>query len=242
MAMQETLERMVEIYGEDRRPLFELIAGSESEGYEWYLQAKIIDVADSEERLDNDRALKYAYNFCKAGASVTFLKERGNEKTPDLLVEIENLRFFMEVKKFRMKGETSSHPVSKVVDAVTSKRTQLPPSELGFVALDNFDISIESRMTHENIFEALTELDRASSENPAGWQLPGGVIFAACTLGGVVSSLEAVVFPHFIWLNQQSQPLIPAALASWIAGALPGGEVLHPGPEAIANDMVTSGR
>lgn len=203
------------------------------EGGEWYIREKIVKAPHAERRRDNGRVLKYAYNFCRNGGNVTFVREvrdRSGVKTPDLKVAIEQraFTFYAEVKNFPFQGNSAStYPESKVVDAVRQKRRQLPDSEVGFVAIDNFDLHLEldgRAMTHAHIDEALCELERLATENPNGWQEPSGVIIAASTSGGAFSG--PVSIPHLVWMNRYAAPAAPAWLTQWIANSLPDGQII----------------
>jgi len=202
---------------------------------QWYLQEKIVKVKDNQTRRDHERVLKYAYNFCLADANVAFLPEGTGSgvKMPDLRVDVEQASFYMEVKHFRMTLDDGNNPVLKIVATVTGKRSQLPPSELGLIAMDNFDLGLENHdelgLSHEHIVQAICELKRMAAENPAGWEMPSGVVFAACTSGGSVSLVQGLpappMFPHFVWANEQSVPSIPAGTVEWLARALPDGTI-----------------
>ncbi len=194
------------------RPSIERIAGMEN-GL-WYLKEKINGAPDHKSVLDHTRPLKYAGLFDRADAQITFIREIPNQRTPDLIIEVGRYRFYLEVRKFELQITSSSYPVSKIVSAVTGKRGQLPDNEVGFVAIDNFDIELESvheAMPYDHIEAALSELERLATENPAGWKKPSGVIIAASTSGGIGFSI-----PHFVWVNKQSEPPVSEELAGWI--------------------------
>jgi hypothetical protein len=229
MMTQDTvllIEKAVQRLGQERKPILDRVV--ECDGGDWYLREKIVKPANDDTVRDNERALKYAYNFCRNGATVTFVHE-GSGKTPDLEVKLEQQRFLVEVKKFRSQSKRASgDPVSKIVTAVTRKRVQLPDSEVGFVAVDNFDLGLESGnaedLTHDHIVDALCELERLAAENPAGWRKPSGAIVAASTTGGVLSGPPvSIPFPHFVWMNGHGDPAAPQVLAAWLRSSLPHG-------------------
>ncbi len=200
----------------DYRPVIEQLVNLE--GGEWYIREKIVEVQDHDERRDHERVLKYAYNFFRSGATVTFVRESSDakNKTPDLKVDLDGIPFYVEVKKFRLRVEQTGNPVLKIVAAIGEKRAQLPPSEVGFVAVDNFDLGIESDseqgMTHEHIEAALCELERLAAVDQDGWRRPSGVIIASSTSGGIGLSI-----PHFIWTNIHSNPSAPEGLSNWLS-------------------------
>ena len=86
------------LLGKDRRLALDYLAESRCINLEWYLKKKIIEAADEEEMLDNTRPLKYALNFCRGNAQVTLLREQESTKTPDLMVEMDELgiTFFLD--------------------------------------------------------------------------------------------------------------------------------------------------
>jgi hypothetical protein len=196
------------------RPALDYLATREAVNLAWYLEEKIIKARD-EEVGDHVRVLKYADILCRKGAKVTFLRETWGVKTPDLKVELEPSKFFLEVKRFRPVPNTAN-PASKIVAAVTAKRLQLPSNEVGFVAIDNFDLHLESEdqcgLTDRHIHEALWELERSAGENPNGWQKPSGVIIAASTSGGLGTQI-----PHFVWMNKKSKPPASEEAARWLS-------------------------
>jgi hypothetical protein len=202
-------ERILEAAAQFEHPDFR-----ELKGGEWYIDEKIVHAPDDDQRRDNDRVLKYAYIFSLNGAEVEFVREHKNHQTPDLKVTVNSTTFYVEVKKFGLVGSRSNHPVSKIVSAVTGKKRQLPDHEMGFVAIDNFDIKLEldgEAMTHDAIEQAIAELERLAAANRSGWRKPSGVIIAASSTGGI-----GVSIPHFIWLNNEAKPAVPNHLADWI--------------------------
>ena len=114
--MRVVLDAAIDVLGHNRGPLLDYLAERGAVNLEWYLQRKIIDV-NALECSDNERVLKYAYNFCLSAAEVTFLRESSapGVKTPDLKVEMEPYLFYVEVKKFRGPGSGTGDPASKIV-------------------------------------------------------------------------------------------------------------------------------
>lgn len=212
--LSAVLEAAKQRLGQNIGPALDYLATREAVNLAWYLEEKIVKARDEEVR-DHVRVLKYANIFCRKGANVTFLQETSGVKTPDLKVELEPPGFFLEVKKFRLVPHTAN-PVSKIVAAVTAKRLQLPSNEVGFVAIDNFDLGLEwddqGGLTHHHIDEALCELERSAGENPNGWQKPSGAIIAASTSGGL-----GVQIPHFVWINKKSKPPVSEEVARWLS-------------------------
>ena len=224
------IEKAAERLGQDRKPILDRIVDC-NDG-DWYLREKIIKAPDDGTLLDNTRPLKYAYNFLLNDAKVTFVRE-GSDPSPDLMVSAIGLTFYVEVRKFRMGiGSGASDPVSKIVDAIDEKRSQLPDAAIGFVAIDNFDIRIEPGFGHGHIDEALSEIERRATSNPAGWRKPSGVIVAtASTIGsGPVISGP----PHLVWTNPAAEPFAPPLLVKWVVAALPNGEFVGTTPPASA--------
>jgi len=234
--MNEERARLVEMAAErihpDYSPVLERLV--EFDGGDWYLREKIIKAPDSDSLTANNRVLKYANYLAEGGARVTFVRE-GWARTPDLRALVNGTAFFLEVRRFRTTdGSAAKHPVEKIVSAVTTKRRQLPPSEIGFVAIDNFDLGLESRaergFTHDHIVDGLCELERCAKSNPEGWRSPSGVIVAAHTSGGALSGpADNFGIPHFVWINAQSAVPVPDALAGWIRSSLPGGAIFDAG-------------
>ena len=222
----EIIEKAMQVLPENRRAVLDQLAKRGVVNLNWYLRTKII-APPEEERLDHMRVLRYAYNFCLAGAGVTLVRESSVEsrKTPDLEIEIPASRFFVEVRKFREGSATD--PVSKIVEAATTKRVQLPDGGVGLVAIDNFDMRLEvgdgGILTHAHILDALCELERLATQHPEGWEKPGGVVFAANTTGGVVSPTTTspiLEIPHFVWINRQSSPPVPREVENFVLAAL----------------------
>ena len=196
------------------------------EGGEWYIREKIVKAPDAERRRDNGRVLKYAYNFFLNGAEIKFVRERKHQQTPDLAVVVKGTMFYVEVRKFRIDVATH-HEVAKISGEIKDKATQLPADSIGFVAIDNFSLNLESvgrDMTYEHIFAALEECERAGAENPEGWRRPSGVVIHAHTSGGAFSG--PVSIPHFVWTNRYADPAAPAWLTQWIANSLPDGQII----------------
>jgi hypothetical protein len=195
---------------------------------EWYLRDKLLRPMGDDEVRNNQRVLKYAYNFKRSGAKVTFVKEL-SVPTADLQVALRGWTFYLEVRKFNflLEGGTSN-PAEKLIDAIKKKRHQLPNSEIGLVAIDNFDLHVESipdeGFSHEHIFHGLEEVHRLARENPGGWRKPNGVIVAAHTSGGA-SSVWPPRIPHFIWVNPSAEPKAPPELLHLIRSSLPDGEI-----------------
>ncbi len=241
MDVRDVLDAAKKRLGQNIEPVLDYLAKCGAVNLEWYLERKIVEVGDSESEQDNRRVLKYAYNFCRSGAKVTFVRESSDPgvKTPDLKVEMGESQFYVEVKKFRAVGVDKSRvgsapdPISKIVGAVTWKRAQLPPWEVGFVAIDNFDHGLEwddeGGFTHDHLVKALCELQRSAAQNPSGWKKPGGVIISANTTGGVVTVSDSapvqVEIPHFVWINEHSRPPVPERLAQWVSSSLPNGNI-----------------
>lgn len=177
---------------------------------------------------DHRRVLKYAQAFGLKGAKVTLLTE-GAVPTPDLQVETDPGTFYLEVKKFRMAGSNAlASPGTKIVSAIRDKVRQLPTDEIGLVALDNFDLRLESAepagLTHAVIEEALAQIDNEAPDDPRLVSLRG-IIVAAHTSGGVLTGPVSsdMFLSHFVWTNRHAQPVVPDSLRDWITDALPGG-------------------
>jgi hypothetical protein len=223
---QEILEAALVRLGDDRRALLALLRDRGAIDLDWYLREKIVRPRDDGEVSDHARALKYAFTFVQHGATVAFLRE-ANSRQPDLRVQVEDLSFYVEIRKFRSQLNSSTNPVSKVVDAVVAKKTQLPKGQLGFIAIDSFDhFGIESEgfgFTHDHIFDALSEIERIANESPQDWYFLGGLLFAASTNGG--TSTPSI--PHFIWINRISEPSVPARLVEWLSESLPDGQLVE---------------
>ena len=218
----------------DYTPVLERLV--ECDGGDWYLREKIIKAPDTDSLTANGRVLKYANCFVEGGARVTFVRE-GPAKTPDLWALVNGTAFFLEVRRFRMNEQVPTrHPALKIVDAVVAKRSQLPDSDVGFVAIDNFDLFLESGdergFTHEHIVDGLTELERRSRSNPEEWRQPSGVILKAMSSGGASSVMPRI--PHFVWVNSASARPSSASLVRWITSALPDGEIFDATVEAEA--------
>ena len=132
------------------------------------------------------------------------------------------------MKHFRGPDADTGDPVSKIVSAVTKKKTQLPSSEFGFLAIDNFDLGVESDPeggpTHDYIIEAFCELERLAADNPGGWEAPSGVVIMTSSAEG--DAARRMEFPHLIWINHHSSPMVSLDLVAWIASALPQGEIV----------------
>ena len=164
-------EAAIDLLGPQRGLVIGHLADCGAVNLDWYLQGKIIE-AEPLERSDHARVLKYALNFCLNAAVVTFIQESSEpgNRTPDLKIATERYSFYVEVKQFRGPGAGTGDPASKIVYAVTEGRTQLPSSDLGFVAIDNFNLDVEwdseGGQTHEHIVEAFCELERLAAENP----------------------------------------------------------------------------
>ena len=230
--MNEERARLVEMAAQrvhpDYTPVLERLV--ECEGGDRYLREKIIKAPDADALRDNARVLKYAYNFLLSDGQVTFVRE-GAAKTPDLLIVAAGCNVYVEVRKFQMNEQVPTrHPALKIVDAVVAKRGQLPRSEIGFVAIDNFDLYLESiderGFTHEHIVDGLTEIERRTRSHPTEWAQPSGVILHAMSSGGAGSGIPRI--PHFVWVNVASARPAPPSLISWIAAALPDGEIFRP--------------
>jgi hypothetical protein len=222
--MNDERERMLEAVadwlGHDRMPLLRVIA--DCEDGDWYLREKILKVIDEETRLDNVRVLKYAYNFCVNGGQVTFIRER-RQPTPDIRVLAEGSTLYVEVRKFRMRdGLPSDHPVSKIVDAIRSKKRQLPLGEIGFVAADNFDISLEPRLSHDVLEAALAEIERLAGDDPMNWAL-SGVVLAAGSMTGSGTIMRGP--PHLVWSNPYAERPAPESVLAWMVASLPEGRI-----------------
>lgn len=206
----------------------DVAAIAECENGLWYLKTKIIEPHSNEEVLNHRRVLKYARDFAKRSANVAFLRE-GPQQTADLKVQIGMWTIFVEVGKFEPRvGDGTSYPAQKIVSAVEVKRAQLPEGEIGFVAVDNFDLNVESMpdegFTHAHITDGLCELDRLARENPGGWRNPSGVIVAAHTSGGA-SSVWPPAIPHYIWVNSKARPPTPPEVVEFMRSSLPNGEL-----------------
>ncbi len=192
----------------------------------WYLKEKIVATSDTHEMHDHTRPLKYAAMFLHSGAQVSFVREQ-SAQTPDLRVDVDGHRLYVEVRKFRMDaGAGASDPVSKIVSAIDEKRGQLPSGAIGFVAVDNFDIRMEPGLSHGNITDALSEIERRAISNPAGWRRPSGVILAAASTIGSGPVVRGP--PHFVWTNPSADPDAPIALTDWTVSALPDGRAFRP--------------
>jgi hypothetical protein len=222
--LPELIEAAGACLGQERVPLLQQIATSGAIDFDWYLEEKIVGVADPDEQRDNERVLKYAFNFGLSGAKVTFVRELPHRRTPDILVVIPsfNKSINVEVRKFRLHGGSTPHRELKILDAIVSKRNQLPHGELGVVAIDNFDIGLEPALTHTHISEAFEEADRLATDNPPGWERPGAVVVAPCTPGRISSA----TFPHFVWINRCGKPLLNPQVGSWLASSLPDGRII----------------
>ena len=227
--MNEERARLVQMAAQrihrDYTPVLERLV--ECEGGDRYLRERIIKAPDADSLTANSRVLKYANYLVEGGARVTFVRE-GRDKTPDLRALVDGITFFLEVRRFRTTdGSAARHPVEKIVGAVTTKRGQLPPSEIGFVAIDNFDLGLESHdergFTHDHIVDGLCELERCAKSNPEGWRSPSGVIVAAMSTGGTGSGVLRI--PHFVWVNGSSDTPPPDELIQWISAALRDGQL-----------------
>ena len=219
------IERAAQRIHPDYTPVLERLV--ECEGGERYLKERIIKAPDTDSLTANSRVLKYANYLVEGGARVTFVRE-GRGKTPDLMALVDGITFFLEVRRFRTTdGSVAKHPVEKIVGTVTTKRGQLPPSEIGFVAIDNFDLGLESHdergFTHDHIVDGLCELERCAKSNPEGWRSPSGVIVAAMSTGGAGSGVLCI--PHFVWVNGSSDTPPPDRLIQWISAALRDGQL-----------------
>jgi len=229
------LHLAIERLGSNAKPMLDGLNQFGATNLEWYLSEKILKAPDGEQLKDNRRVLKYANNFCLNHAKVTFVKESSSRNTPDLMVDVGQHRFYVEVKKFRLlENSVAAHRVSKIVGSVSEKRKQLPSDEVGLVAIDNFDLGLESEdgagFTHDHIVNALCEIERLATENPEGWRKPSGVIVAAHTSGGALSGVaDNFGIPHFVWINAQSAVPLPDALTGWIRSSLPGGAIFDAG-------------
>ena len=217
------VEKAAELLGQDTVPILTRLM--KCDGGDWYLQEKIAGAPNHETLLDNTRPLKYAACFVDNGATVAFVRETSTQ-TPDLRVEVGLRTFYVEVRKFRMGlGDAPLHPASKIVDAVQRKRSQLPRGEIGFVAIDNFDLRLEPGFRHNLIAEGLREIGRMAASNPNGWRRPSGVIVSAAS--NVSSGPGWVDFPHFIWRNQHGECPPPDQLVKWLVSSLPSGSVFE---------------
>jgi hypothetical protein len=201
----------------------------ECEGGERYLKERIIKAPDIDSLTANSRVLKYANYLVEGGARVTFVRE-GRGKTPDLMALVDGITLFLEVRRFRTTdGSAAKHPVEKIVGAVTTKRGQLPPSEIGFVAIDNFDLGLESHdargFTHDHIVDGLCELERCAKSNPEGWRSPSGVIVAAMSTMGSGTIIHRP--PHFVWINRGAECPPPAHLVDWLLSSLHSGRLFE---------------
>ena len=223
MMTQDTLlliEKAAQRLGQDTKPILDRIV--ECDGGEWYLREKIVKAPDDDALLDNSRPLKYAFNFLLNGAKIGFVRE-GAEPTSDLMASVKGVTFYVEVRKFRMGiHEASGYPVSKIVDAITQKRNQLPKSEIGFVAIDNFDIRLEPGFGHELIDDGLREVERLARANPEGWRRPSGVILATASAMGSGPYIDLP--PHLVWTNPSAERSAPTLLIEWLVAALPNGK------------------
>ena len=236
MDLRDVLGAAKNVLDQNRGLLLDELGKCGALNLESYLRENILQVRDPESLSDNERPLGYAYSFCRSGATVTFVRKssKSGVKTPDLKVEMgrpPSSPFYVEVRKFRFRLEPARDPVSKIVDAVTEKRNQLPPWEVGFIAIDNFDIlglegDDEGGLSHEHITQALCELDCLAAQNPSGWERPGGVIVRAATAVGAAAA--QMKFPHFLWINEHSRPRVPKRLAEWVASSLPHGMIFDP--------------
>jgi len=213
------IESAAECLGQNTKPILARLV--ECDGGDWYLREKIVKAPDRERVRDNSRVLKYAAHFEANGGKITFVRERSG-RTPDLEVGVAECKFYMEVRHFRMSEEdASSGQASRIVDVVTKKKRQLPPSQIGFVAIENSDLRLESSdeddLTHDHIVEGLCEIQRLATSNPDGWRQPSGVIVAA------MSTWETAVSepPHFVWINRDGECRPPAQLVEWLLSSLP---------------------
>ena len=235
MHLAEALNASKQILGEERGRLLDYLADCRAANLAWYLDRKILGVEEAE-RYDNGRLFKYAFNFCRTGGKVTFLREStaAGAKMPDLRIDKEGFEFFVEVKMFRLASPGTTDPVSKITHAVSQGRKQLPASQIGFVAIDNFDLALEgddsAGLIDGHFMGALCELHRRAAENPGGWDRPGGVILSAST-GSRVNPGEVYDFTDFIWVNQQSRPSVPEQLAEYVSSSLPNGRVFDSNSE-----------
>jgi len=221
---ERILEAAAQLEHPDYRPALEALI--ELKGGEWYIDEKFVQAPDEYQRRDNGRVLKYAYNFHLNGGDIEFLREENDAQTPDLAVLVEGTTFYVEVRKFRI-NVTTDHQAAKISGQIKGKASQLPVGSIGFVAIDNFSLKLESvgrEMTYEHIFAALDECQRAGTENPVGWRQPSGAVISAHTSGGAWSG--PISIPHFVWTNPHAEPRAPDWLARWVAGALPDGQLL----------------
>ena len=140
-------------------------------------------------------------------------------------MEVRLCTLYVEVRKFRMGEKPSNHPVQKIVDAVRQKRRQLPRFEIGFVAVDNFDLRLEPRLRHDRIAEGLCEIERLARYNPKGWQRPSGVIVAAASTMGSGPVIHRP--PHFVWINRSAECPPPDQLVEWLLSSLPSGRLFE---------------
>lgn len=183
----------------------------------WYLREKISGAPDHKSMLDHTRPLMYAALFDRGSAAVTFIKESASP-TPDLEVVVDGVKFFAEVRKFGMgAGPGASDAVSKIVDAIGQKRSQLPGGAIGLVVIDNFDTRMEPGLAHDHILGALSEVSRRADLNPAGWRKPSGVIISAASVIGSAP----VEPPHFLWINRGTDCPPSDQLIQWLLSSLP---------------------
>jgi hypothetical protein len=211
-------------------PIVDDLVSAGAVNLDWYLREKIVK-PDHETYLDHRRVLKYARLFGLRGR-VTFLIET-RAPTPDLQVDVDDLTFYAEVKKVRFVLKPSGNPVLKIVTNIEGKLRQLTDGSLNLVAIDNFDLSLESEdeegLTHEHIQDAFRVVqDRALADPPLYGRL-GAAIFAANTSGGVISGPPDSTFgiPHFVWLNPAAAVPLPNVLRAWLPSTLPGGQWLN---------------
>lgn len=229
----QLIDMVAQRIGAEHTPVLQRVI--ECDGGDWYLREKIIKAPDKDSLTANRRVLKYANLLVKGGSQVTFVRE-GLTKTPDLKALVERTDFFLEVRRFRATdGLVARHPVQKIVDAVIRKREQLPDTEVGLVAIDNFDLGLESEanagFTHNHIVNALCELEGRAKDNPEGWRKPSGVIVAAHTSGGALTGPPSDSFgmPHFVWINPHAATPLPVDLAGWLCTSLPEGAIFDAG-------------
>lgn len=186
---------------------------------DWYLKDKIVRPSDQEQFLDHVRVLKYACLFVLCDAQVTFLREM-QSPTPDLRIDVDGFTFYVEVKKFRMTEAPNATPSMKIVSAVHAKLPQLLPGSMNLIAIDNFDIHLEPKLSHDHIRKAIEILGLRSADQPELYKNLSGLVLAASTGGGLFSTPEEISFPHFFWVNPSSANTLPPQLAQWIANAL----------------------
>lgn len=224
--------------GDAASALVDQLSAARTGNLEWYLDEKIVRTRDREGLKDHVRVLKYSLLFALRGAKVTILRE-GQQPAPDIEVQAGQHLFFAEVKKFRLApGATHVNPRSKIVGAVKGKIKQLLKGQINFVAIDNFDLNIESDaldggFSHQPIHGAFETLEAACTQEPAVYGKLSGAIFAANSSGGLVSGrgqlYEAAWIPHYVWLNPAAAQPVPKGLGTWVVGALPDGLALTTG-------------